>query len=436
MNYRMVGIARSGAYPKYQKKQLNWTPVLILLLLAASGFTLATHLSTSSSAAFQTGQYSSAQSLNLTQSSAAPTTTSEASTTTATPGVTVTPQATQVPTAFNASVQLKRISQLNPSEYDSPQQEATWGMSACSTAALTEVMDSYGFSFAIADVLHVEAQIGAITVQDGLTTESGIANTAKLFGFSTQWGHNLSLSQIISKANAGQPVIVSWPPLKYTDGHIVVVVGGNSTTVRIADSSLYNRTSVSLSQFNSWWGGFSAILSLPTGNIIAGKPTVTAAFINQVLAKYHSPAAGLGQSLYNWGLKYDIDPVYALAFFQHESTFGTRGMATITDSLGNSRCVPNYACVRTDGSNCPDPEQESCYAKYPGWGDTSFQPWYQQMLYYENGSLEYYLNKQWKPLLTLQEIIPVYAPSADNNNPAQYISSLQNAVATWRAGNL
>src|SRR6266699_3519610 len=66
---------------------------------------------------------------------------------------------------------------------------------------------------------------------------------------------------------------------------------------------------------------------------VLGPPTVSAAFINQVLAAYHSPAAGLGQALYDNGVRTGIDPVYALAFFMHESAFGTTGEARKTLAL-------------------------------------------------------------------------------------------------------
>src|SRR2546421_3837692 len=68
---------------------------------------------------------------------------------------------------------------------------------------------------------------------------------------------------------------------------------------------------------------------------VLGPPSVEASFINRVLAAYHSPAAGLGQALYNDGVRTSIDPVYALAFFMHESSFGITGEARKTLALGN-----------------------------------------------------------------------------------------------------
>src|SRR5437899_6950617 len=53
---------------------------------------------------------------------------------------------------------------------------------------------------------------------------------------------------------------------------------------------------------------------------LLGPPTVSASFINQVLAAYHSPASGLGQTMLSDGLHFHLDPVYALAWFLHEDS--------------------------------------------------------------------------------------------------------------------
>ena len=65
---------------------------------------------------------------------------------------------------------------------------------------------------------------------------------------------------------------------------------------------------------------------------VMGPPTISAALITRVLEASHSPAMGKGQALYDLGVKYGIDPVYALAFFWHESRFGTTGEARVTYS--------------------------------------------------------------------------------------------------------
>src|SRR5689334_14555272 len=71
---------------------------------------------------------------------------------------------------------------------------------------------------------------------------------------------------------------------------------------------------------------------------ITGRPTLSPEFLNQVLQEAHSPAQGTGQALYALSVQYGIDDAYALAFFKHESQYGTTGVARSTRSLGNIRC--------------------------------------------------------------------------------------------------
>ena len=142
---------------------------------------------------------------------------------------------------------------------------------------------------------------------------------------------------------------------------------------------------------------------------VQGQPTVSADFINQVLDHYHSPAAHKGQALYDDGVKYGIDPVYALAFFLHESSFGTTGVATVTHSLGNIRATAGY-------------RQYEGYRLYPTW-EAGFEDWYKLIA-------EQYV-AQWK-LVTIDQIVPVYAPSTENDVDT-YIQTVKHAVDTWPA---
>lgn len=38
------------------------------------------------------------------------------------------------------------------------------------------------------------------------------------------------------------------------------------------------------------------------------------------------------------------------------------------------------------------------------------------------------------PCSTVEQIVPVYAPSVDGNNEAAYIAAVERAVAAWRDG--
>ena len=148
---------------------------------------------------------------------------------------------------------------------------------------------------------------------------------------------------------------------------------------------------------------------------VLGKPTITPDLINRVLAYYHSPAAGMGQQMYDLGVKYGIDPVYALAFFMHESLFGTTGEARVTLSLGNLRCIPTRPCID---------QNRGGYAQMYSWTD-GFEQWYKLIrnLYVA----------QWGRV-TVDQIIPKYAPNSDGNNEAEYIATLKHEVDSWHAG--
>ncbi|GLV58132.1 hypothetical protein KDH_49660 [Dictyobacter sp. S3.2.2.5] len=159
-----------------------------------------------------------------------------------------------------------------------------------------------------------------------------------------------------------------------------------------------------------------AVIKHSTGPYaVIGKPTITPAFINKVLAAYHSPAAGKGQALYDLGIQYNIDPAFALAFFMHESSFGTMGEARATLSLGNLRCIPDHACVDQDRGG---------YAQMASWED-GFKTWY---------SLIHNLYVVQSGRDTVDTIIPMYAPTADHNDEQAYINSLKRAIDTWRSG--
>src|SRR5690242_3083368 len=144
---------------------------------------------------------------------------------------------------------------------------------------------------------------------------------------------------------------------------------------------------------------------------VIGQPTISAAFINRVLSTYSSPAAGTGQAVFDLGQKYGIDPVFAMAFFEHESSFGTTGVARVTRSPGNIRASAGYA-------------QFEGYRAYRNW-TAGFEDWYKLIKNLYIG--------QWG-LTTVEQIVPVYAPSSDNNDVPAYISTVESAVDQWRSG--
>jgi hypothetical protein len=145
---------------------------------------------------------------------------------------------------------------------------------------------------------------------------------------------------------------------------------------------------------------------------LLGRPSVSATFMDEVLAAYHSPAVGLGQALYADGVQTGIDPVYALAFFWHESSFGTQGVARFTHSLGNIRCTVGYpSCL--DG-----------FRSYPSWA-AGAADWFHLIasVYVPAGRT------------TVPAVLRLYAPSSENDTAA-YVCAVEAAVAAWRAGHV
>lgn len=144
-----------------------------------------------------------------------------------------------------------------------------------------------------------------------------------------------------------------------------------------------------------------------------GSPSITAAQIQGILSSAGSPAAsepGFAQCLYQGGQDAGIDPAYALAFFAQESSFGTKGVATQTLSLGNiigtgpAGSIKGFRAYNTFCQGAQD--------------------WYRLIstssFYFKAGRF------------TVSQIVPVYAPSSDGNNPSSYISTVNNLVASWR----
>jgi hypothetical protein len=146
---------------------------------------------------------------------------------------------------------------------------------------------------------------------------------------------------------------------------------------------------------------FAASLPTVAGHTIVGAPSISANKIDSVLCSVHSPACGTGQTLYDDGVQNDIDPAYALAFFLHESSYGTAGVARYTHSLGNMRCMTGYAC-------------SGGYASFTSWeqGYHAFYSLLESATYIGGGRV------------TIEQIVPVWAPPSDHNDDTAYINAL------------
>jgi hypothetical protein len=175
---------------------------------------------------------------------------------------------------------------------------------------------------------------------------------------------------------------------------------------------------VSAAVIVSWWVGTSIYrgnqphshYTLPTGPLaVSGGPSLSARRVDGILAAYGSPLSGHGKDIVALSRKYRVDDAVALAFFVMESRAGTQGRAVQTHSFGNLRPMPNAPSI--DG-----------YRYYANWTDGAGE-WFSLIR-------RLYLNQL--KLQSVADIVPVYAPSTDSNEPAVMVAGITQLVSCWR----
>lgn len=144
------------------------------------------------------------------------------------------------------------------------------------------------------------------------------------------------------------------------------------------------------------------------------QPRASLDTLRRALQRVSSPAADHAASLYAIPVRYGLDPAIAWAFCQHEHQF-------FTD--------PDAATVRA-GKNWGAIRKSQGYASKVAQGFA----WYRT---YEDGLRDWceLISKVYIPrgLVTVEQAIPVYAPSSDGNRPAAYVAFVREQVAAWAA---
>ena len=168
--------------------------------------------------------------------------------------------------------------------------------------------------------------------------------------------------------------------------------------------------------------GLTSLRIPPGEHTIRGTLTITAEQIDDILRAAHSPAAGYGASFVRWGRYYNVDPIYALAFFRRESVLGTHprwigrmpGGGT-TRNIGNIRYVG-----RPDPDRVPQYHEYNGFRAYDTWDD-GIHDWFKLLAQDSN----------YAGLTTVERILPRYAPSVENDT-SNYIRDVITWVAQWR----
>ena len=151
-------------------------------------------------------------------------------------------------------------------------------------------------------------------------------------------------------------------------------------------------------------------------DLVLGPPSLTAEQIDEILERYGSPAQGVGEISVSLSMEYCIDVAYLLGFFRHESTFGTapnwaglKPGGLTTHNVGNITCAGYATCAGR-------------FRDYPNW-EEGIRDWFRLIL-------EEYV--AGRGTITLEEIIPIYAPKADRNNPDAYVKAVRGYIQEWR----
>lgn len=162
---------------------------------------------------------------------------------------------------------LERINQLDPQQYSSTQEFNTWAYSTCSAASMTEIINAYnkyygtGRQYRITDILKVESGLNEITPELGLLRSTGLDHTLAHFNLQVQWLNKPSVDDLVRIGNSGRPIIIDFPPARWNGGHILVLRGGNSSSVFLADSSRLNMQVMARNTFLKYWAGFAAVVT-------------------------------------------------------------------------------------------------------------------------------------------------------------------------------
>lgn len=141
---------------------------------------------------------------------------------------------------------------------------------------------------------------------------------------------------------------------------------------------------------------------------LLAQPSVSVGVIRSELQSVNSPLLSAiwpdhkdaAQYIWDAGYVDGVDPAILMAFFWHESHYGTQGIANQTDSVGNLRPLANQ------------PELNG-YRYYRSWAEGVDDAYRLLRSYAVNGAP------------TVATAIPVWAPPTDNNDDSSYIADVQ-----------
>jgi N-acetylmuramoyl-L-alanine amidase len=129
-----------------------------------------------------------------------------------------------------------------------------------------------------------------------------------------------------------------------------------------------------------------------------------------------SPARFEAEQIYNIIVAQKVDPAFLLAIFRHESMLGLSGLAVANKNPGNTRSSLTGTGIVVD-------TVKGKFVRYPTW-TAGFEDLAVRLV------APYYV--YWrKGLVTIAQIIPVFAPDFDGNDPEAYTANVVKLMNTW-----
>ncbi len=145
---------------------------------------------------------------------------------------------------------------------------------------------------------------------------------------------------------------------------------------------------------------------------IAGPPTLSLAAFTHVLQQAHSPIAGEAAGVYNAFVSQGINPVVGLAISQHESGYGTAGIAVGRNNPYGDRYYPSAA----------------------PFGGVNKGGWVHFPSYTSAARYEAHLLRTGYSGYTARTFAEKYAPARDHNNPNAYGAAIVSYLTTHGGG--
>jgi hypothetical protein len=144
----------------------------------------------------------------------------------------------------------------------------------------------------------------------------------------------------------------------------------------------------------------------------------------QVLQRVKSPAAIAAGGCYDAIARRGADPATGLGFYQHESTYGTKGRARRTHGWGNQKIGSGWALRE---GYADDVDEKGFLVFRPRPGEVEGGEWIRSAECWAVLVMDKYSVKE------IEQITPFYAPAGppDFNQPTRYASAVIEAVTEW-----